>query len=130
MAQALVAAARRTEESDQAAQWIQEAVEIIEYVGARRDIADAQAVRRARGIRPGSRGSRRRPATGWDSLTGSERRVVELVAQGLTNPEIGRRLFTSRRTVETHLAHVFGKLGVRSRVQLAAEAARRPPTWD
>ena len=46
-------------------------------------------------------------------------------AEGLTNAEIGERLFISRRTVETHLSHVFGKVGVSSRVQLAAEAARR-----
>jgi DNA-binding CsgD family transcriptional regulator len=54
------------------------------------------------------------------------------VSQGLTNVEIGRRLFISRRTVETHLSHIFGKLGVSSRVQLAAQATRarpeRPPS--
>jgi hypothetical protein len=46
------------------------------------------------------------------------------VTEGLTNAEVGRRLFISRRTVETHLSHVFGKLGVSSRVQLAAQASR------
>jgi DNA-binding NarL/FixJ family response regulator len=50
---------------------------------------------------------------------------VELVAEGLTNPQIGERLYVSRRTVKTHLAHVFAKLGVSSRTQLAAQAARR-----
>jgi DNA-binding CsgD family transcriptional regulator len=50
---------------------------------------------------------------------------VRLAAEGLTNAEIGERLFISRRTVETHLSHVFGKVGVSSRVQLAAEAGRR-----
>jgi DNA-binding CsgD family transcriptional regulator len=58
--------------------------------------------------------------------------VVRLVSQGLTNVEIGRRLFISRRTVETHLSHIFGKLGVSSRVQLAAQATQarpeRPPS--
>jgi DNA-binding CsgD family transcriptional regulator len=56
--------------------------------------------------------------------------VVELVVEGLTNPQIGERLFVSRRTVQTHLAHVFTKLGISSRTQLAAEAARlqAPPS--
>jgi predicted ATPase/class 3 adenylate cyclase/DNA-binding CsgD family transcriptional regulator len=71
------------------------------------------------------RGSRKRPATGWDSLTPAEADVVRLVAEGLSNPEIGKRLFISPRTVQAHLHHVFAKLGVSSRAELAAEAARR-----
>jgi DNA-binding NarL/FixJ family response regulator len=59
------------------------------------------------------------------SLTESELGVARLAAEGLTNRQIGDRLFNSRRTVETHLAHVFGKLGINSRAQLAAEVARR-----
>jgi DNA-binding CsgD family transcriptional regulator len=51
--------------------------------------------------------------------------VVELVAQGLSNPQIGERLFVSRKTVTSHLSHVFAKLGVSSRAELSAEAARR-----
>lgn len=61
----------------------------------------------------------------WDSLTGSERTVVLLAAEGLTNPEIGRQLFISPRTVSTHLKHAFVKLGVTSRVELAALVVRR-----
>jgi DNA-binding NarL/FixJ family response regulator len=52
---------------------------------------------------------------------------VDLVAEGLSNPQIGERLYVSPRTVQTHVAHVFTKLGVASRAQLAAEAARRRP---
>jgi DNA-binding NarL/FixJ family response regulator len=50
--------------------------------------------------------------------------VVRLVAQGLTNPEIAKRLFIARNTVKVHLTHIFSKLGVSARAELAAEAAR------
>ena len=53
--------------------------------------------------------------------------VVALAGDGLTNPEIGSRLFISRRTVESHLTHVFRKLEVRNRTQLVAALATRPP---
>jgi len=66
-----------------------------------------------------------RPRFGWDSLTPSELRIVELVKEGMSNPEIAQALFISRYTVATHLRHVFEKLGVSSRALLAAEAARR-----
>jgi predicted ATPase/DNA-binding CsgD family transcriptional regulator len=72
-----------------------------------------------------ARGQRRRPASGWASLTPTETEVVQLLAQGLTNPQIAERLFISRATVKTHLIHVFTKLGVTTRAQLAAEATRR-----
>lgn len=71
------------------------------------------------------RGERRRPSTGWASLTPAERQVAALVASGLTNPQIGEQLFISRRTVQTHLAHIFAKLGVSTRAELAAEVTRR-----
>jgi len=71
------------------------------------------------------RGERKRPSRGWDSLSPAEVRVVQLVSEGLTNPQIGERLFISRRTVQAHLSHVFAKLDVASRAELAAQAARR-----
>jgi predicted ATPase/DNA-binding CsgD family transcriptional regulator len=71
-----------------------------------------------------ARGERRRPSFGWDSLTPTEREVVRLAAAGLTNPAIGERLFISRGTVKTHLLHVFTKLGVHTRAELAAAAIR------
>jgi DNA-binding CsgD family transcriptional regulator len=71
------------------------------------------------------RGERKRAATGWGALTPAERDVVRLVGEGLGNKDIATRLFVSPRTVQTHLTHVFAKLSVTSRMQLAHEAARR-----
>jgi DNA-binding CsgD family transcriptional regulator len=70
------------------------------------------------------RGERQRPVSGWRSLTPTERAVVGLVSEGLSNKAIAARLFISLRTVESHLTHVYAKLGLASRVQLAQEAAR------
>ena len=70
------------------------------------------------------RGERKRPTSGWGSLTPTEREVVRLVSEGLPNKDIAARLFISSRTVESHLTHVYTKLGLTSRVQLAHEAAR------
>jgi DNA-binding NarL/FixJ family response regulator len=70
------------------------------------------------------RGERRRPTSGWASLTPTERDVVRLVSEGLGNKGIATRLFVSPRTVQTHLTHVYTKLGLTSRMQLAQEAAR------
>ncbi len=61
---------------------------------------------------------RRRPQAS-DGLTATERRVVELAADGLANKEIALSLSVSVRTVEVHLKHAYAKLGVRSRTQLA-----------
>jgi DNA-binding CsgD family transcriptional regulator len=102
-----------------------EAVEIYERLQASRDAARAQARARAVGIRQGRRGYRRRPRSGWASLTETEERVAALAAEGLSNPEIAGRMYISRRTVQSHVSHVLAKLGLRSRVELAAEAARR-----
>jgi DNA-binding CsgD family transcriptional regulator len=65
------------------------------------------------------RGERKRPTSGWGSLTPMENDVVRLVREGLGNKDIGARLFISPRTVQTHLTHVYAKLGLTSRVQLA-----------
>lgn len=70
------------------------------------------------------RGARGRPASGWESLTPTELDVVRLVSEGLPNKDIAARLFVSPRTVQTHLTHIYAKLGVSSRVQLVQEAAR------
>jgi len=74
------------------------------------------------------RGERKRPTTGWASLTPSELEVVRLVGEHLSNPEIAARLFVSRATVKTHLVHIFTKLGIDSRSELAAAAIKRGVT--
>ena len=71
------------------------------------------------------RGPRRRPTSGWAALTPTERDVVRLAGEGLGNKEIGARLLISPRTVQTHLTHVYAKLGVSSRVALARATAGR-----
>jgi DNA-binding CsgD family transcriptional regulator len=75
------------------------------------------------------RGSRERYGHGWASLSDMERQIVALVAEGLTNPEIGRRLFISPRTVQGYLRRVFTKLGYSSRRELR-DAYRQRGTTD
>ena len=58
-------------------------------------------------------------------MTASELRVVALAAEGVTNRDIAERLFISRYMVETHLKHVFAKLRLTSRAELASEVTRR-----
>jgi DNA-binding CsgD family transcriptional regulator len=73
------------------------------------------------------RSSRRqgaRPSAGWASLTEREQTVAALVSEGASNPDIARRLFISRQTVETHVTHIFSKLGVESRAAVVAEALK------
>ncbi len=68
-----------------------------------------------------------RPVAGWDSLTETEARIADLVATGLTNRQVAREVFMSRHTVDTHLRHIFRKLAIVSRVQLARLVAERGP---
>lgn len=94
-----------------------------EYASARAEGAmltlDAAVVYAGRG-----RGKRQRPSTGWASLTPTQLDVVRLVADGLTNADVAKRLFISPRTVQAHLSKVFAKLGLTSRTALAAEAVK------
>jgi DNA-binding CsgD family transcriptional regulator len=104
---------------------LEDALEIFDRLGAPTGAAQAEAGLRALGITRGRRGPRSRPSTGWDALTSTELKVAALVAEGLTNADIGARLFTSPRTARTHVSHALMKLGFRSRSELAAEVVRR-----
>jgi DNA-binding NarL/FixJ family response regulator len=91
--------------------------------GAERDAARVRSLLRARGVRPPAGGARQAPD--WPELTESEFAVVSLVARGATNREVADRLFLSPYTVSSHLRHVFSKLGIRSRAELAHIATAR-----
>ncbi len=102
-----------------------EALAVYAELGAVWDARRAAARMRPWGVRAGIRGPRSRPASGRDALTVTEQRVAELVVQGLSNPDIAAMLLLSRRTVETHVSHILGKLGVRSRREVAAATGAR-----
>ena len=119
------AALARAGRVDQARPLLDQASAVYETLGAARCLAQAEARLRALGVRRGRRGPRRPPTTGWASLTSTEQTVVEFVGVGMSNPEIAERMFLSRRTVQTHVSHILGKLGLSSRVEVAAEVARR-----
>jgi class 3 adenylate cyclase/DNA-binding CsgD family transcriptional regulator len=104
---------------------LQRALAAFEELDLPPSVARVSARLRALGVRSGARGLRGRPASGWDSITPSEQAVVDLVAQGMTNPQIAKQLYVSRHTVDSHLKRVYAKLGLSSRVELAAAVARR-----
>ena len=106
---------------EEAVAFLNEALQRYEEAGADGWAGRARAQLRALGIHPGPRGDRHRPTTGWESLTATEKAVSRLVAEGLTNGAVARRLYISPHTVNTHLRHVFAKLDVPNRVALAAQ---------
>jgi DNA-binding NarL/FixJ family response regulator len=68
---------------------------------------------------------RRRPRFGWDSITPTEDQVIAEIVAGRSNPDIADALSMSRETVKTHVSSILRKLGLASRTELAAQAARR-----
>jgi DNA-binding CsgD family transcriptional regulator len=103
---------------------LEEALDRYDAIGASWYASRANARLREIGGRRGARGSRRRALSGWESLTSSELAVVELVAEGLTNREVAKRLFISPHTVNSHLRHSFRKLDVSTRAALAVKVSR------
>jgi DNA-binding CsgD family transcriptional regulator len=108
---------------DNAVALLGEAHALYERIGAADGMARVRSRLRAAGTRLCHWKHADRPAVGWDSLTDTERRVADLVAEGLSNRQVASRIFLSPHTVAFHLRHVFWKLGVTSRVQLARMAA-------
>jgi DNA-binding CsgD family transcriptional regulator len=73
-------------------------------------------------------GGRKRPPAGWASLTPAELEVVRLIGAGLRNDAIAQRLFIAPGTVKVHVSHIFAKLGITTRAELAARAAAQDLT--
>ena len=83
---------------------------------------DAFAQRAARELGASGETARKRSVESLDRLTAREAQIARLARDGLSNPEIGARLFISPRTVEYHLHKVYGKLEITSRHELAGDA--------
>jgi ATP/maltotriose-dependent transcriptional regulator MalT len=104
---------------------LDEALEGYGKIGALRDSARVRARLRRFGVRRRHWAQSARPETGWDSLTDTEHSVAALVAQGLTNKQVGAQMFISPHTVKFHLRQVFRKLDIGSRVELAGQVTER-----
>ncbi len=118
----LACAAAAAGDRDRAAAALEAALAGYQRMRAVPDKDRALARTRALGLRRGSREAHREAGFGWESLTATENRIAALVRDGLTNREIGTRLFVSPRTVQTHVSHILQKTGLRSRVEIARAA--------
>jgi len=110
------------ERRDAAVGHLDAALTLYAAAGATQDAARVRGLLRIRGVR---RVTLPAPDAQWPELTESERAVVALVAEGATNREVADRLFISPYTVNSHLRHIFSKLEIRSRVELARLAIQR-----
>ena len=109
---------------DEAVGYLDEALRLQSAAGADRDAARVRRLLRDWGAQ--REGGRPDPAAAhWPELTASELAVVRLVIRGATDREVAQRLYISAHTVNSHLRHVFAKLGIRSRVELARRAGER-----
>jgi DNA-binding CsgD family transcriptional regulator len=105
---------------DEARQSARAAFAVYDDLGADHLHARLRSELRARGLDLRPRRVAARPSQGWASLTITERQIAELVGTGMTNSAIADRMFVSRRTVESHLARLYPKLGLGRRTQLVA----------
>ena len=117
----LGAAMRRDGERSAARAPLRESLDLAVAAGATRLAERAGTELAASGARP-----RRQRVTGRDALTPSELRVARLAAEGRTNNEIAQHLFVTPKTVDTHLSHVYAKLGISSRRALAGALQEQP----
>jgi DNA-binding CsgD family transcriptional regulator len=111
---------------DSAVARLREAYRLHEGLADSAGMARIRSELRASGVRVHHWKRAARPAFGWDSLTDTEGRIADLVAAGLSNRQVASQVFLSTHTVAFHLRHIFWKLGVASRVELARLAAQRP----
>jgi DNA-binding CsgD family transcriptional regulator len=118
----LGAALRRANRRADARGALRRGLDLAERCGARPLADRAPTELRAAGGRATAR-----DGAGRERLTASERRVAELAAQGQGNPEIAQALFVTRKTVETHLGHVYRKLAVSGRGELGRAMTEDPP---
>jgi DNA-binding CsgD family transcriptional regulator len=117
---AILAAALREVEPEVARAEGLAALATFEDLGAGPDADLTASFLRGMGVKVTRTGPR-----GREGLTKREAEVLDLLGEGLSNPEIAARLFLSRKTVEHHVASVLAKLGVRGRAEAAAESWRR-----
>jgi DNA-binding NarL/FixJ family response regulator len=111
----LGAALRRANQRREAQDLVRRGLDLAHRAGAAAVVRNAQEELAAMGARP------RTPVlTGVEALTGSERRVARLAAEGLSNKEIAQALFVTVKAVEVHLTNVYRKLGIRSRSRLSS----------
>jgi DNA-binding CsgD family transcriptional regulator len=116
---------RRRRRSADSREPLREAVDTFDALGATRWAARARLELRASGETVG-----RRTAEARDRLTAQELQIGSLAAEGLSNREIGERLFLSPRTIGSHLYRIFPKLGITSRAQLGEALAGAEPPAD
>lgn len=110
----LGSALRRGHARHEARQHLAAGLDLADKCGARPLAERARNELRAAGARP-----RRNSLTGSQALTPSERRIAELATRGFTNRDIARQLFITNKTVETHMANIFHKLGASRRNEIA-----------
>jgi DNA-binding CsgD family transcriptional regulator len=119
----LGAALRRANQRTAAREPLRKGLDLAYRCSAGRLTQRATDELRATGARP-----RRATLTGLEALTPSERRVAELAAAGMSNPEIAQAVFVTLNTVEGHLRHVYQKLSVSSRTELPAALRSAVPS--
>jgi DNA-binding CsgD family transcriptional regulator len=106
------------DDRDSAIAELEKALDGYSAIGGEGDVARVRADLRRLGVRRRHWKHAKRPVSGWDSLTGAEQRVAELVAKGLTNRQVANQLYVSPHTVGFHLRQVYRKLHLRSRQEL------------